>query len=81
VHDPHGRSLGASRCGVRLSARPRRGDGPDRDLRQALLRGISESGLPTIENDWVPPAKQSEISATYTLIAKPALQCMFDPLE
>ena len=54
---------------------------PDRDLRQALLRGISESGLPTIENDWVPPAKQSEISATYTLIAKPALQCMFDPLE
>jgi len=53
----------------------------DSDLRQALLRGISESGVPTIENDWVPASKQSEINATFTLIAKPALQCMFDPLD
>jgi hypothetical protein len=53
----------------------------DSDLRQALLRGISESGVPTIENDWVPPSKQSQINATFTLIAKPALQCMFDPLD
>jgi hypothetical protein len=28
----------------------------------------------------VPPAKQSQIAATFTRIAKPALQCMFDPL-
>src|SRR5271154_5270921 len=27
----------------------------DIDLRHALLRGISETGVPTIENDWVPP--------------------------
>jgi hypothetical protein len=54
---------------------------PDNDLRQALLRGIRESGVPTIDNDWVPETKQSQISATFTLIAKPALQCMFDPLE
>jgi hypothetical protein len=53
----------------------------DSDLRQALLRGISETGVPTIENEWVPPAKQSEIGATFTKIAKPTLQCMFDPLN
>jgi hypothetical protein len=54
---------------------------PDVDLREALLRGISESGVPTIETDWVPPSKQSQISATFTLIAKPTLQCMFDPKQ
>ena len=51
----------------------------DPDLREALLRGISETGVPTIENEWVPPAKQSEIGATFTKIAKPTLQCMFEP--
>jgi len=51
----------------------------DNDLREALLRGISETGVPTIETDWVPPAKQSEIGATFTKIAKPTLQCMFEP--
>ena len=43
----------------------------DADLREALLRGISETGVPTIE--------QSEIGPTFTKIAKPTLQCMFDP--
>ena len=51
----------------------------DSDLREALLRGISETGVPTIETDWVPPAKRSEIGATFTKIAKPTLQCMFEP--
>ena len=51
----------------------------DTDLREALLRGISETGVPTIETDWVPPSKQSEIGATFTKIAKPTLQCMFEP--
>ncbi|WP_022723433.1 hypothetical protein [Rhodopseudomonas sp. B29] len=54
---------------------------PDADLREALLRGISESGVPNIQSDWVPPSKQAQISSTFTLIAKPALQCMFDPAE
>jgi hypothetical protein len=53
----------------------------DSDLREALLRGISETGVPTIETDWVPPAKQSQISATFTQIAKPTLQCMFEPAK
>ena len=51
----------------------------DRDMRRALLRGISETGVPTIKNDWVPLAKRSDISATFTTIAKPTLQCMFEP--
>ena len=51
----------------------------DNDLREALLRGISETGVPNIETDWVPPAKRSEIGATFTKIAKPTLQCMFEP--
>ena len=51
----------------------------DTDLREALLRGISETGVPTIETDWVPPSKQSEIGATFTKIAKPTLQCLFEP--
>jgi hypothetical protein len=53
----------------------------DPDLRGALLRGIGETGVPTIEADWVPPSKRSEIGATFTRIAKPALQCMFEPLS
>lgn len=53
----------------------------DVDLREALLRGISETGVPTIETDWVPPAKQSEIGPTFTKIARPTLQCMFAPAK
>ncbi len=53
----------------------------DSDLREALLRGIGETGVPTIETEWVPPSKQSEIGATFTKIAKPTLQCMFEPLN
>ncbi|ABD87900.1 hypothetical protein [Rhodopseudomonas palustris] len=52
----------------------------DPDLREALLRGIGETGVPSIENEWVPAAKQSRIDETFTQIAKPALQCMFEPL-
>ena len=48
----------------------------DTDLREALLRGISETGVPTIETDWVPPSKQSEIGATFTKIAsRPCNAC------
>jgi hypothetical protein len=53
----------------------------DPDLREALLRGISETGVPTIENEWIPASKQPLISATFTRIAKPTLQCMFEPKQ
>ena len=51
----------------------------DPDLREALLRGISERGVPTIDNNWIPSSKQAMVSATFTQIAKPTLQCMFEP--
>src|ERR1700750_611342 len=51
----------------------------DPDLREALLRGISETDVPTIETTWVPASKRSEIGPTFTKIAKSTLQCMFDP--
>ena len=41
----------------------------DADLREALLRGISETGVPTIESAWVPASKQAEIGPTFTKIA------------
>lgn len=53
----------------------------DGDLREALLRGIGETGVPTIDTDWVPPAKQAQIGPTFTRIAKPTLQCMFEPTK
>ena len=53
----------------------------DSDLREALLRGISERGVPTIDNDWVPASKRWMISATFTQIARPTLQCLFEPAK
>jgi hypothetical protein len=53
----------------------------DEDLRDALLRGISETGVPTIEAEWLPAAKQADIGATFTKIARPALQCLFEPAK
>ena len=53
----------------------------DEGLREALLRGISETGVPTIESEWVPASKQWEIGPTFTKIAKPTLQCMFEPAK
>ena len=53
----------------------------DSDLREALLRGISENGVPTIEYEWIPVSKQSQVSATFNEIAKPTLQCMFAPAK
>ena len=53
----------------------------DSDLREALLRGISERGVPTIERDWIPASKQSMINATFSQIARPTLQCMYEPAK
>src|SRR4029079_12883318 len=53
----------------------------DNDLRQALLRGISETGVPTIESDWVPVSTRSALGPPSTKIAKPALQYMFEPAK
>ena len=53
----------------------------DNDLRDALLRGISETGVPTIEYAWIPVGKQVQVSATFNEIAQPTLQCLFSPAK
>jgi len=79
VRAPHAGTLGASRGGLRLPAMNHAGSGcRDNDLREALLRGISETGVPTIETSWVPASKTIRIARRYQ-IARPALQCMFEP--
>ena len=50
----------------------------DNDLRVALLRGISETGVPTIENDWVPVSNQPEIRPTFSKIANPTIALRFE---
>ena len=82
----YGRTLGASGgSGVRLCLHDYAAAWLSRtaDLhREALLRGISETGVPTIEAEWVPPSKQAEIGATFTRRSpKPTLQCMFAAVE
>src|SRR5258708_29463528 len=49
----------------------------DFDLREALLRGISETGVPTIHDALVPASKQAQIRPTFSPIAKPTLQFLF----
>ena len=53
----------------------------DSDMREALMRGISETGVPTIENAWIPREKRPLISTTFNTIARPTLQCMFAPAD
>jgi hypothetical protein len=52
----------------------------DEDLRAALLRGISERGVPSLEKDWIPASKQPMISAAFSQIAKSTWQCMYEPV-
>ncbi len=51
----------------------------DPDLHDALMRGISETGVPAIENAWIPAEKRQLISNTFNIIARPTFQCMFAP--
>lgn len=51
----------------------------DPDLHDALMRGISETGVPAIENAWIPQEKRPLISTTFDIIARPTFQCMFAP--
>jgi hypothetical protein len=53
----------------------------DRDLRGALMRGISENGVPSVENAWISEEKRSKIAATFNAIARPTMQCLFAPEE
>ena len=49
----------------------------DRDILDAILYGVTERGVPTLNENWLPPDKRSLIPRTMTAIAEPTLDCMF----
>ena len=49
----------------------------DRDILDAILYGVTERGVPTLNQNWLPPEKRPLIEHTMTAIAEPTLDCMF----
>ena len=49
----------------------------DRDILDAILYGVTERGVPTLNQNWLPPEKRPLIGHTMTAIAEPTLDCMF----
>jgi hypothetical protein len=49
----------------------------DRDILDAILYGVTERGVPTLNQNWLPPEKRPLIGRTMTAIAEPTLNCMF----
>jgi hypothetical protein len=49
----------------------------DIDMRDALLYGISETGVPTIDKSWLPGPKRNQIDLTLTRIAQPTMICIY----
>lgn len=51
----------------------------DTELRMALTRGVSETGVPSIQYAWVPGRSHERVIEALDRIAAPALACMFGP--
>ncbi|WP_249123584.1 MULTISPECIES: hypothetical protein [unclassified Bradyrhizobium] len=49
----------------------------DAEVRDALLYGISETGVPTIDRTWLPAAKENQIDIVMTRMAKPTMACLY----
>lgn len=49
----------------------------DFDVLDALLYGVTERGVPTLNRAWLPREKWPLIEQTMTAIAEPTLECMF----
>ncbi|WP_398467533.1 hypothetical protein [Tardiphaga sp.] len=49
----------------------------DADIVDALLYGVTERGVPTLNRGWLPSEKWPLIEDTMTAIAEPTMQCMF----
>lgn len=49
----------------------------DHDILDAILYGVTERGVPTLNQNWLPPEKRPLIERTMTAIAEPTLDCMF----
>jgi hypothetical protein len=51
----------------------------DTELRLALIRGVEETGVPSIQYAWVPHKSQERVVETLDKVAAPTLACMFGP--
>jgi hypothetical protein len=49
----------------------------DTELRLALIRGVEETGVPSIQYAWVPHRSQERVVETLDKVAAPTLACMF----
>lgn len=49
----------------------------DTEIVDALLYGVTERGVPTLNRLWLQPEKWPQIESTMTAIAEPTMQCMF----
>jgi hypothetical protein len=49
----------------------------DSELRLALIRGVEETGVPSIRYAWVPNKSKERVVATLDKVAAPTLACMF----
>jgi hypothetical protein len=51
----------------------------DSELRLALIRGVEETGVPSIQYSWVPSKSHERVVEALDKIAAPTLACMFGP--
>ena len=49
----------------------------DSELRLALIRGVEETGVPSIQYAWVPQKSHKRVVETIDKVAAPTLACMF----
>jgi hypothetical protein len=49
----------------------------DPDILDAILYGVTERGVPTLNQTWLPREKWPLIGRTMTAIAEPTVDCMF----
>ena len=49
------------------------------ELRLALIRGVEETGVPSIQYAWVPQKSHKRVVETIDRVAAPTLACMFGP--
>lgn len=50
----------------------------DAELRMALIRGVEENGVPSIQYVWVPSKSPERVIESLDRVAAPTLACMFD---
>src|SRR3954467_3244627 len=55
-----------------------RGEIGDQEILDAILYGITEQGVPTLDPRLIAPEKRPLIDHTLSAIAEPTMQCMFD---